>query len=213
MFNPLRTEVTSRFASIETFFKGAHGLKGNSAQIAKGLAFVQVYAAYEYTVSTVVQIAVDVLIAHSHPTKDLLPSLMALFLNGELQSLRDCPPKDIWDRRLRLFKQVFSSAAASVPNTILPSDGSHFRHTQLQVIFEVLGIERTPAQRQRHLYRIDEVVEHRNAIAHGRETAESIGRRYSRSEILRVVGQMKSVCVLLVAVIEKFCADPSRHCR
>jgi MAE_28990/MAE_18760-like HEPN len=213
MFDPLRAEVIDRFNGIESFFKAAHRLKGDAAQIAKGLAFVQMYSVYEYTVCTVVQTAIDVLVSHNHSKKDLTPSLMALFLDSELTSLRDCTPKDVWDRRLKLFNQVFSDNFASVGNTVFPYDGSHFRHSHLQLIFDVLGIKRTPAQRNRHLHRIDEVVDHRNAISHGRETAQNVGRRFSRSDILHIIKQIRSVCLLLISAIQKHCADSSLHRR
>jgi hypothetical protein len=89
MFRPLRAEVLGRFAAAESFFKSAPGPKRDTLheQIARGLAFVQMYAVYEYTVCTVFQTAVDVLVTHKHSTKKLTPSLMALFLDPELQSL------------------------------------------------------------------------------------------------------------------------------
>ena len=127
--------------------------------------------------------------------------------------MRDCSPKSVWNNRLELFEKVFSNGKAQVKNTVLPKDGTHFRHSQLQLIFEVLGIARTPAQRRRHLQRIDEVVDNRNAVAHGRETAENIGRQYSRADILHRIKQIKSVCLLLISVIEHHCNDPVRHCR
>jgi len=213
MFNPLRSDVLSRFTAVEDFFKAVHSLKGNSAQIVRGLAFVQIYAVYEYSVKKLLQIAVDVLVSHNHQLNDLTPSLMALFLDAELQSLQDCKADNKWDRRLKLFEEAFSNKPALVGNTVLPHDGSHFRYTQLQLIFNVLGIKRMPARRKLHLYRINEVVANRNEIAHGADTAENIGRRYSRSEVLHIIGQMKSVCLFLISTIEDYCADTSRHCR
>jgi hypothetical protein len=111
-----------------------------------------------------------------------MPSLMALFLDAELQALRDCPDNGVWVRRIELFEAVFSKTAAQSPNTVFPKDGSHFRHAQLQTLFDVLGIKRMPARRRRHLGRINEVVENRNAVAHGREAPEDVGRRYSRDD-------------------------------
>jgi len=213
MFNPLKAEVVGRFTAVESFFKAAHGLKGNEAQTARGLAFVQMYAAYEYTVTTVVQRAIDSLISHNHATNKLAPSLFALFLDPELTSLRDCPMKSEWERRLDLFKRVFDDAPAIVSNTVFPKDGTHFRSSQLQMIFRVLGINRTPAQRHRHLHRINEVVEARNAIAHGRETADGVGRRFTRAEVLHAIQQMKSVCLFLISAIQNYCSDPNKHCR
>ena len=55
-------------------------------------------------------------------------------------------------------------------------------------------------RRKKHIQRISEVVGHRNVIAHGEEKAEDIGRRYTRSEILKMMRQMKSVCLLQIIV-------------
>lgn len=213
MFDPLRNDVVARFLTVESFFKGAHGLKGDSAQVAKGLAFVQMYSAYEYTVCAVFKAAVDTLVSHNHPRKNLTPSLLALFLEPQLQSLRDCKAKDIWDRRLKLFEQIFSDDFAIVGNGVFPNNGVHFRHQQLEMIFKVLGIKRSPVQRQLYLQRIDEVVAHRNAIAHGREAAEKIGRQYSRLDILHRIQQMKSVSLTLISIIQKHCSNSSLHIR
>jgi len=213
MFAPLKVEVVSRFDAVESFFKAAQGLRGPLAQTARGLAFVQIYAAYEYTVTTVVQRAIDALVAHNHATKDLASSLLTIFLEPELQSFRTCNLKNEWNNRIALFQKIFENTPARVPNTVFPNDGTHYRSTQLQTIFKVLGINRIPAPRQRHLHRINEVVENRNAIAHGRETADSVGRRFTREEVMHAIRQMKSVCVLLISVIEAYCADKKKHCR
>jgi len=205
----------ARFTAAESYFKASYalGTKGNSAQIAKGMAFVQMYAVYEYTVVTAVQAAVDAVAAHRHPIKDLIPSLMTLFLDPELQSLQDSSVKTAWQSRLKLFTRIFSGHLASVNNTVLPIDGSHFRSSQLQLIFEVFGIKRIPAQRKRHLERINQIVESRNAIAHGRDTAENIGRTHTRADVLQAFRQMKSVCLLLIQIIKQHCADGKRHRR
>ncbi len=181
MFNPLRIEVLGRFTAADSFFRFAHGPDRTApqAQTAKGLAFVQIYAIYEYTVCTVFRIAIDSLVSHKHSTKALTPSLMALFLDPQLRSLRDCSPSNVWSRRLELFGTIFSRASAKVPNTVLPSDGTHFRHTQLELIFEVFGIKWMPARRRIHLR----------------------------------MAQMKSVCLLLIGVIEHYCSNPTRHRR
>ncbi len=213
MWNPLRTEIADRFAAVESFFKETRDFKGVPGQTARGLAFVQVYAAYEYTVRTVMRTAVDAIKLHKPRTQDLLPSLMAVFLDSELKALKDCSPARIWKKRIELFKSLFSAAPANADNTVFPHDGSHFRHEQLQMIFDVLGIKRTPAQRRRHLFRIDEVVDYRNEIAHGRVTPDKVGQRYTREEIWRIIKQVKSVCLLLVSATEKHCSQPSRHRR
>lgn len=214
MFPALKSEIDARFGAITSFFNATKTLPLDEQTTAKGLVFVQTYAAYEYTVKTVVQLAIDAIKTHNHKLRDLSPSLLALFLDPELNALRDVGGKDVWDRRLKLFERAFSKAPLDLSaGTRAPHDGSHFRYTQLQMIFNVFGIDRLPVRRRRHIPRIDEVVNHRNQIAHGDETAVEIGRRYSRSEIGDIMREMKSVCDLQVAVFDAYCSNKARHRR
>ncbi len=208
MFPTLKSEVEARFGAIEKFLQETKCLEGDHAATAKGLMFVQVYAVYEYTVRSVVRAAVDSIRARKDKLKHLSPSMLALFLDPEWESLRDSGRKSQWQRRLNIMERAFSNDAVDLSSdTKLPDDGSHFRYTHLLMIFKVFGISRLPVRRRRHRQRIDEVVAHRNSIAHGEEKADDIGRRYSRSDIRHMTRQMKSVCLLQVEVFESFCSS------
>jgi RiboL-PSP-HEPN len=214
MFPPLKTEIESRFEIVEQFFRATRGFRGDLDAAARGMAFVQIYAIYEYAVKSIVQTAIDAINAHKTKMKDVSPALLTLFLDPELSGVRDCGERNVWTKRLEIFSRAFSKDITNLPNSAgPPHDGSHFRHTQLIMIFNVFGISRLPVRRKRHLFRIDEVVNNRNQIAHGGETAEDIGRRYTRPDILHIMEQMKSVCFLLVSIFDSYCADASRHRR
>ena len=214
MFPALKTEVEERFSAIELFFGSTKSLKGDHAAMVKGLMFVQVYAVYEFTVNSVVRVAIESIKAQKHKMKDISPPLMTLFLDPEFMALSDGGKKNTWGNRISLFERAFSNDTVALSSdTKPPHDGSHYRYTQLVTIFNVFGIKRLPVRRRMHISRITEVVNHRNSIAHGQETAEDIGRRYTRSEILHMVRQMKSVSTLLISVLDSFCADGSRHRR
>jgi hypothetical protein len=214
MYPALRAEIDSRFSAMASFFNATKGFTGDDEMAAKGLMFVQAYAVYEYTVCSVVQIAIDALKSHNHRLREVSPSLLTLFLDPELSSLRDVGGKSVWDRRLQLFERAFSKDRVDISaGTGVPHDGSHFRYTQLEMIFRVFGINRLPVPRRAHIPRINEAVGHRNQIAHGSETAVDVGRRYTRSEIGHIMSQMKSVCVLQVTIFESYCSKKSRHRR
>ena len=214
MFAQTLLDVQERFSAIEEHFRASRKLKGRPAQISRGLSFIQLYAVHEYTVKNVVSEAARSIVAHGHSFGDLRPSLLALFLNSELQALRDCGKDTVWENRLQLLERAFSDEVVSVVgDPALPSDGSHFRSKQLQLIFRVFGINRLPARRRQHMHRIDEVVHNRNRIAHGNETPESVGQRYSRSDIRHRIKQMKSVCIGLVVVLSQYCVDAEIHLR
>ena len=214
MFNPLQSEVDARFQAVEAFFKATRKFDGSLAATANGLAFVHLYAAYEFTVRGAVRIAIDSINAHGHKMRDLSPSLLALYLDPELSSLRDVGRAKIWSARLKALDRAFSEDLLSLPNNAdLPTDGTHYRHSHLIMIFKVFGITQSPVRRKRHLYRIDEVVVNRNKVAHGEETASDVGRRYTREDIIHIIGQMRSVCNSLISIFDHFCVDESRHKR
>ena len=214
MFTTLATEVNDRFSSLEAFFKDTRSSKGQHAAMLKGLMFVQVYAVYEFTVRGVVRAAINSIVTHRRKLKEIRPSLMALLLDPEWNSVRDSGKKRQWEQRLKVLERAFSNEFVTIPSdTSIPSDGSHYRYSQLCVIFRVFGIVRMPVRRRLHIQRIAEVVGHRNAIAHGQETAEEIGRRYTRTEVLRISRQMHSVCRSLVDALERLCSNSSSYSR
>ena len=215
MFPALRSEVSARFENIRRFFEANSARRtGHLATTAKGLVFVQIYAVYEYTINQTVSQAIESIKKHRHRIGDLSPQLLALVLDPELRSLRDVQRKHEWDRRLRLFERAFSGELVDLSGeTQLPTDRSHYRASQLELIFKVFGISRMPVRRHRHKDRIAEVVGHRNAIAHGRETPEDIGRRYTSSEIRKAIQQIESVCLLWITVFDDYSRKPERQRR
>ncbi|MDR3562930.1 MAG: MAE_28990/MAE_18760 family HEPN-like nuclease [Negativicutes bacterium] len=208
MFLSLRSEVDARFQEVRSFFKATRNFHGDLGSAAKGLAFVHIYSVYEYTVRTLIEAVIDSINACNHDMVDLTPSLLAFYLDPEITSLKDSSQAKKWTAREKIFERVFFSKAKLSTSTRPPSDGTHYRHTQLITILNVFGISRPPVRRKRHLYRIDEVVDNRNKIAHGQESASEIGRRYSRDDIIHIITQIKSVCNTLIYLLETFCSDP-----
>jgi hypothetical protein len=223
MFLNLQLEVMDRFTAVKQHFRESSRRLGNERrttkpgsdrwrQTAKGLVFVQIYAIHEYTVLEVLRIATAAIVAHSHAYMDLRPSLLALFLNPELCSLRDTAPKNIWEKRLELFARATSKNRISLGGVVLPA-GNHFRHDHINFILKVLGVARKLTARQRHLYLIDTVVDKRNSIAHGEETAAEVGRNFSRQEILQIIDQFERICFRLILIVSEYCNEPAMHCR
>lgn len=212
MFPILQLEVMERFTAVKEHFRAARRLKGTSSLTAKGLAFVEIYAVYEYTVKGVMRSAINVIASHAHTYSSLRPSLLTVFLDPELQSLRNVAARNVWDSRLKLLDRSASSQPITAVAT-LPVDGNHFRHPQVELILQVLGVKRTLTLRRRHLYVIDDVVNKRNLVSHGEETAKDVGSRYSRQDIGKIILIMEKVCLRLIEIVSQHCSDPSKHCR
>jgi len=167
MFPALKIEILDRFSDLEAFYRASKRLHGTSSLTVKGLLFVQLYAIHEYTVRTTLEIALKEISDHRHRYAALRPSLLALFLESEVQSFSDSPAKSRWVKRMEIFKRAASNKVATLTASPFPTDDSHFRATHLKLILQVLGIQRSLTVRRRHVHYINEVVDHRNSIAHG----------------------------------------------
>ena len=212
MFSTLRTEIIDRFTAVEAHFRQSPRTPTQVAQMSRGLVFVEVYAIWEHTIRAATNTAVATIAGSGHRFFDLRPSLLALYLDPQLESIRTCSPDRVWEKRLALFEQYFSRSP--LPNvTRVPHDGSHFRFSQVEMIFRTLGIDRAITVRRRHPQMIDEIVNHRNSIAHGHESPDAIGRRYTYGEVHNRITLMRSICLRLILVADEYCSTPIRHRR
>src|SRR5207249_27979 len=134
----------------------------------KGLVFVQLYGCYEYCVVQSVQASIRALNAHAIPHQTLRPGVLAVVTDPECVSLADAGVRTAWERRIALFTKVRSTDPAVANDAVFPRDGSHFRVPQLLTIWQVFGAGGSPLPHPRYGQRVNELVENRNAIAHGR---------------------------------------------
>lgn len=216
MFGAISTEVSDRMAQASQLVRAiagaeAGGEKGvmQNTRAAKGLVFVLLYAAYEYCVTQSFQAALRALNAHLIPHRDLRSAVLALALDDECKSLSDRKLERAWSNRTALFEKSRNTSPVAIKDTLFPSDGSHMREGQLDTLRRLLGIPVSLVPDRRFLGRIQEFVEHRNAVAHGRERADTIGKRFTVADLEERVRDANVLFQHIIATIESHCADPA----
>jgi hypothetical protein len=214
MFTDLRLEISDRILAARTFFKAAHRIRQRQARaMIKGLMFVDLYAIYEYTVTGAVREALVLMKSRSTPLNTIRWELLGLALHREVTAVVDAGRETAWAKRLELFRRASCSDVLDVPDSAFPDDGSHFRVQQLRTIWSLFGMG-SFALPNGHLYPlIEELVNNRNAIAHGRLTALEIGRRYSARDIASKVSRTRRLCWYLARALEKHCSKPANLSR
>lgn len=216
MFSALRYEVEGRLQTIQESILGLSKAEGDSnypasfSRTLKGLAFVQMYAVYEYCITNAVQCAVRVVNSYSFPFRDLRHELLALTLDANYRSIAAVTSEKSWPGRIELVRRARSTEPASAPETLFPADGSHFRDIQLRTIWAIFGVQCAHVPDNRLIGRIEELVEVRNAIAHGRERAESVGGRFSLTDIKTRHADTVEICRHLINSLEAHVGDAVR---
>lgn len=211
----LKTEIALRIQSASAFAALVGQLESDpalsawaaTARTGKGLICVQLYAIYEYSLVKVIQEGIAALNAFAIPLKEIRHECLALALDAECKSLADVGPKKVWENRLALFSSARGATVSVISDSMFPFDGSHMRAAQLRTIWTLFGISEPIVPESKMMGWIDEMVEHRNAVAHGRETPEVVGGRYTIGELKRRVADTEQLCLYIVDTIERHFSD------
>jgi hypothetical protein len=170
----------------------------------KGLFFVYLYGVYEKALDGAFREAVAGVNAHRLPFNSLRPELLAIALDGRFDSLESAPksPKR-WQRRLELSTAIFGADEVAIPDAgTVPQDGSHMRVQQIRTMWSLFGINAPAVPEPRHVGRIEELVEQRNKIAHGRERPDTVGRNFTVADLETRVNDIEAVCLYVVRTLD-----------
>jgi hypothetical protein len=169
----------------------------------KGLFFVQLYSIYEYVIINSFAAVVRQFNGYAIPFERVRRSLLCMGLHPSFQAIQDLSERRGWQKRIELLSVCNSTTPSSVQENLFPRDDSHFRATQLNLICEILGLPAGALVPNSPIIGwIDEVVENRNAISHGRETADAIGGRYSSTDLEDRLRQLNLLANHILNVLE-----------
>jgi MAE_28990/MAE_18760-like HEPN len=214
MWASLLLEIEERCLAARTYLAAVAGPPGDPPAIptpphevtAKGLLFVQLYAVYEYTVTSMVRAAVTQLKTQGISPKDARIELLSLLLNGELQSLSEPLNTAKWRSRLDFLRKINSSDPCTTPDTVFPNEGSHYRKEQIEMIWEIFGVTASVVPNGRATGLILELVDNRNMVAHGGRTPEEVGRAVSKASAFEKIALTKKLCDYLTTTLQYHCA-------
>jgi HEPN superfamily RiboL-PSP-like protein len=206
LFDLIRAEINARILvakQLAALIRASEVARSLEAAVLKGLIFVHLYGIYENAIHSAVRAVLASVRSDQMSPRDLHYKILTLVLHREFASASDAGRLRMWKQRLDLVNSFDSATPLkSLDDTIFPSDGSHYRIAQLETIWTVFGIVVPVVPEPRYIGRIEELVENRNAIAHGRRTPEEVGGRYSVSDIEKRVIDIEQIAIYIVMQME-----------
>jgi hypothetical protein len=207
LFNVIRNEISDRILGANTFWNESIQSTGSiprSSPFSKGIIFVHLYAIYEYAVVNSFKSAISAIKLAADGCCDLKREPLAILLHPEWSSIIQSGRNSTWEKRISVLKKIGSTDIPTLDDTVFPTDGSHFRQGQLITIWKILDISTPIIPENRLLGRIDELVENRNAIAHGRKKPEEIGRIFAENEIKDRIVDTERISLHVVDTLDNY---------
>jgi hypothetical protein len=158
---------------------------GAISREARGLSIVLLFAAYEYLLKSLTRTLLEGAVRCRVGNRRLQPGFRALALKSVTDSVRARPPKQMFKSILPDLALVTAQGGSTctIETGTFPDDGSFMKTSQIQLWCQIFNVGSPAAILTRTWASVDAIVAQRNAIAHGAQTPDAIGRGYTENEI------------------------------
>lgn len=162
---------------------------GPISREARGLTIVLVFASYENLLFSLTRTLLEAATNLHVSNRRLRPGFRAIALVGSVKSVKDSSDKKLFSHGLPRLVGIANQGGRSctIDTNTFPNDGSFMKTSQIVVWCNLFDIPNPQLILHRTWSVIDTVVSERNGVAHGRLTADQVGRGYSEGEIRQLI--------------------------
>lgn len=150
----------------------------------KGLFYVHLYASFEKSINELTENTINLIGSKSIKVKHYNESFNTIALVDKLKAFKNCGHKNFFTKAHELMFEMSTFNIHSLNDTTFSNSLQNVWFETIEEIAKCFGISEVPIT-PRIRTTINELVERRNAVAHGRENASDVGSRF-RTDVLRI---------------------------
>jgi hypothetical protein len=210
MFSSVILESTDRIRQASTQLENIKNLESDSdrsftdlIKIQKGLFFISLYAAIEYTITASTSQFLTALQTIPKKPTDYKKYILCTALNPQFNALTSGTKKGIWQKKAQLIDCLFSEEIVEFDNAVFPTDGTNIAYDQIDEIWKLFHLPEPVVPDEVHPWILKEIKDHRNAIAHGREKADFIGGRFTSELLESRLNVVNLLCSHIISAFEE----------
>lgn len=190
-YSGVKDRTAKRYAEVYAFLNHLTTLEPSNpfeeipleVQIMKGLFYVQLYGAFEKSVNDIIETSVLLISAKSVKNNHFEKPLLSLALLNDMKSIHDSSQSKMIAKSVDLFIKAGSNNVIKLNETAFSNSLQNVWAKTINESLRALGIE-SPTLEKSEEVTIDEIVDRRNAVAHGRDSAAKVGEKF-RVDVLR----------------------------
>lgn len=210
MFTAVRAETTARLSEVFQLIELIRQLEASpphpdppEARILRGLFWVHLYAALEYAVGNGTQRFLQAVETLNVPLEHFLPCFFSVALEPNFSALRNVGEDKRWTKRMELLTAQSSASPGKINADIFGLYLQNVWAEKLEALFSCFGIAQAIVPDPAYKPYIDELVGHRNGIAHGRTSALGVGGARRSPELLIRHQAISATCGYLFDCLEQ----------
>ncbi|MBU9229665.1 hypothetical protein KTD22_23880 [Burkholderia multivorans] len=177
-----RTDIDARFMEVRnllSFIKSQEStdtppIDAEHVKIMRGLFYVHLYGAFEKSINEAVSSFLRAVADLQLQTLHVAPSFLPLALDGRFKSLHSTPGESNWKKRVLFVGAMLADNPCSINDAIFSDQLQNVWPATLRDISSYMGIDE-PVFDSTHVLAMNEVVEKRNQVAHGRISPLKVG--------------------------------------
>jgi len=210
-FTHVKNNARSRFNENQVFLSYITSLEPTNpsdvvpteVNIMKGLFYVHLYASLEKSVNELIENTLVHISSKSVQYQHFNNPFYSISLVNKLKSFKDTGYNNFFNKASEIFNELSSSDACNLQETTFSKSLQNIWINTIKEICNSFGIS-TFSVTANIKATVDEIVDKRNAVAHGRETAKAIGERFRTIEIRKKMELIIEFCNYLIDLFEEF---------
>lgn len=169
----------------------------------RGLFYVSCYGALEWSVTAGVHAYLAAIDEEKVPVSQLDWVFNSIALDGFLKALTNTGDKGKWAARRRVFEAFADGTHCKSAPASMESLLSNIWPKTIEEIFHCFGIKKPWTDSIANLGYMKELVEKRNAVAHGRQTATEAGEGTSFAQLDKIHKATSDVALYFLSTLEE----------
>jgi hypothetical protein len=168
----------------------------------RGLFFVQLYGTVEAVVLQTMSLLLGSIKALTPTTRDIDHAFYVVALSNNWKRVKDQGYKKIFSQMRNFFDSQQSVTVCEIDETLFSLYLQNISGAAIDELILAIGANIPLLLQDRVL--LNELVDNRNKVAHGRESSAEVGGRYSITDLQSKLSQVQNFTYGFIAAIESF---------
>lgn len=209
MFNVIRNRITRDFLAVKMWLENMSSITNKQDDLATiyGLFFVYIYGIYESIIKQIIGTTIDELNQSATSINSCIFELYSILLDSEYESLYQVGNEKKWEKRWDISRKLKTNQPIEISHDVFPTDRRNIQIRQLVSLKNSFGINQDVLPRPEIGHYIQEMVEHRNHIAHGDILPNEVGRNYTKNDLLQRCNSIAEICDYICDTYETYIVE------